>query len=517
MSEALAITHLWLYNANITNISGLENFTNLSQLDVYGNSFATMDLSPLTQLTRINISGNHITTLNVTGLSHAEWLNCLFNDITSLDLTGMTTMTFVQCQNNQLTSLNISNATNLHTIYCQNNLLTNLDVSNAGALVNLDCSSNNLRQLCVKNNSAEVNLDFPNNPNLQYVCADASELPSVQSKINQYGYTTCYTNSFCSFNPGNPVYLVEGIAKYDELNDGCDAGDIAYPNLTFLLSDGTNSGNVYSNSDGEFNTASQSTSVTITPQLVNPAYFTVTPSSLTATLSETVNPLVQNFCVTPNGSHPDLEILLSGYPNAFDSSNYYYTLTYRNKGTQTQSGNLSFSFNDAQQDFVTSTPAALAATNLLTWNFTDLKPFETRTIQMQFYMNSQGTNPTLFDGDALNYVGTISSSLTEETPIDNISTLNLFYTSAVLGNSNPSFSDYFAIYPNPTHDILNIKTKSDVLIKGISVYNLLGQSVYQTKDLSGDSIINVLDLANGAYIIKIFSDKGIYNSRFIKK
>ena len=29
VSEALAITNLWLYNANITNISGLENFANL--------------------------------------------------------------------------------------------------------------------------------------------------------------------------------------------------------------------------------------------------------------------------------------------------------------------------------------------------------------------------------------------------------------------------------------------------------------------------------------------------------
>lgn len=517
VSEALAVTNLWLYNANITSLAGIENFTNVTQLNVYGNNIPNLDLSVMPQLTRINISGNHIVNLNVNGLSNAEWLNCLFNDITSLDLMGMTTMTFVQCQNNQLTYLNISNATNLHTIYCQNNLLTNLDVSNVGGLVNLDCFSNNLRQLSVKNNSDEVNLDFSNNPNLQYVCADSSELPSVQSKINQYGYTTCFANSFCSFNPGNPVYFVEGSVKYDELNDGCDNGDIAYPNLTFLLSDGTNSGNVYSDSDGEFNTASQSTSITITPQLVNPAYFSVSPSSQTLALTDSTTALTQNFCVTPNGSHPDLEITLSGGSNGFEANNYYYTLTYRNKGTQTQSGDLSLSFNDVQQNFVTSTPAASAATNLLTWNFTDLKPFETRTIQIQFYMNFDGSGTVLQQGDILSYVGTISSSLTEETPIDNTFTLNLFYSSVVLSNPNPLFSTYFALYPNPTHDILNIKTKSDVLIEGIAVYNLLGQSVYQTKDISGDAVINVSDLANGAYIIKIFSDKGIYNSRFIKK
>lgn len=518
VAEALAITRLWLQNANITNISGLENFTNLRELQCHGNSIATMDLSPLTQLTNIAIFNNHITTLNVAGLSQVELLGCAFNELTSLDLTGMIYMNSLQCQNNQLASLNISNATNLLWIECQHNLLTTLDTNNLTHLVTFNCAYNDLESLYLKNNADEINFqsDFSNNPNLRYICADDFQLAAIQDRINGYGYANCYTNSNCDFNPGNPTYFIEGIARYDELNDGCDNTDIPYPNLTLALSNGITTGNVYSGSNGEFNTASQSTSVTITPQLVNMAYFTVTPSSLTATLSDTVNPLVQNFCVTPNGSHPDLEILLSGWPNAFDSSNYYYTLTYRNKGTQTQSGNLSFSFNDAQQDFVTSTPAASAATNLLTWNFTDLKPFETRTIEIQFYMNSQGANPTLFDGDALNYVGTISSSLTEETPIDNTSTLNLFYTSAVLGNPNPSFSDYFAIYPNPTPNILNIKTKSDVSIDRIAVYNLIGQSVLDIKNTSNNSIIDVYGLGIGTYIIKIFSDKGIFNSKFVK-
>lgn len=515
VSEALMVTGLWLYNANINNIGGLENFVNLREINCYGNSIATMDLSPLTQLTRVNISNNHITSLNVTGLSQVEWLNCHFNELTSLDLTGMTYMYQLQCQNNQLTALNISNASNLLTVYCQNNLLTNLSTENIDTLYNLNCSSNNLIQLSLKNNYAEINLDFSVNPNLQYICADDIELEGIQNKINQYGYTSCYANSNCDFIPGSPVYFIEGVSKYDELNDGCDNADISYPNLRFTFSDGTSTGNVYSNIDGEFNTASQSTLVTITPQLENPAYFIVTPISQTVTLSDTANPLIQNFCVTPNGLHPDLEVSIARTNQGFSAYNYYYILTYKNIGTNTQSGNISLTFDDNQQNFMVSTPAVeSSATNLLTWNFLDLKPFETRTIQIEFYMNL-GT--TLNNGDILTYITNIATSLVDETPNNNIFTLNEIYWSAVLlNNPSLSFTDYFAFYPNPTHDLLNIKTKNDMSVDSIAVYNLLGQSILQLKNLSNDSAIDVSGLGIGTYIIKIFSDKGIFTTKFMK-
>jgi hypothetical protein len=518
VSEALAITNLWLYNASITSLVGIENFTNLSELQIYGNNIPNVDLTSLTHLTNLSLVYNNITSLNVTGLSQVQWFTCRGNQLTSLDVTGMITMSFLQCFDNQLTELRLGNANNIHTLYCQNNLLTNLDVSNVGTLVNLNCSSNNLRQLSLKNNSNEVNLDFSNNPNLQYVCADSSELQSVQSKINQYGYANCFTNSFCSFNTANPVYFVKGITNYDELNDGCDNTDISFPNLMMVLSDGTNTGNVYSNSDGEYNTASQSTSVTITPQIENPAYFTITPSSQTVTLSDSVNPFIQNFCVAPNGSHPDLEISIIRTNQGFSAYYYDYILTYKNKGTNTQSGNISLGYDDNVQDFNFSTPAiSTSATNLLTWSYSNLKPFENRTILVKFYMNSGMFNPTLFEGDLLTYVANISSSSVDDTPNDNTYTLNEIYSSAVLLNiPNPSFSDYFALYPNPTRDLLNIKTKKNIFIDSIAVFNLLGQSVIQLKNVSNDSSIDVSGLEIGTYLIKISSDKGIFNSKLIK-
>ena len=98
--------------------------------------------------------------------------------------------------------------------------------------------------------------------------------------------------------------------------------------------------------------------------------------------------MIQNFCITPNAIHPDLEVSLQRTNAGFDAYRYYYILTYKNKGTHTQSGTISMAFDDNLQDFELSTPgSSTSTTNLVTWNFSDLKPFETRTIQIQFIMN----------------------------------------------------------------------------------------------------------------------------------
>ena len=62
----------------------------------------------------------------------------------------------------------------------------------------------------------------------------------------------------------------------------------------------------------------------------------------------------------------------------------------------------------------------------------------------------------------------------------------------------------FSVYPNPTSDILNIKTIKD--IDNVTVFNLLGQSVasFKKNDII-DSSINLSELSKGLYLVKISS------------
>jgi uncharacterized repeat protein (TIGR01451 family) len=87
-------------------------------------------------------------------------------------------------------------------------------------------------------------------------------------------------------------------------------------------------------------------------------------------------------------------------------------------------GSLSFTFNDAIMDLVTASPIVnTTGTNSLSWNYTNLNPFETREINLTFNINSPMETPAVIGGDVLNYSVTIVGA-TDETPTDNVFSLN---------------------------------------------------------------------------------------------
>lgn len=75
------------------------------------------------------------------------------------------------------------------------------------------------------------------------------------------------------------------------------------------------------------------------------------------------------------------------------------------------------------------------------------------------------------------------------------------------GINRSGLTETIQIYPNPTTDQLNIKTRLPVTIV---VYNLLGQKLLTT---SGTKTLNIASLANGTYWIQIFDQNGILIKR----
>ena len=70
----------------------------------------------------------------------------------------------------------------------------------------------------------------------------------------------------------------------------------------------------------------------------------------------------------------------------------------------------------------------------------------------------------------------------------------------------------FKIYPNPTSDFIFINTQNQ--IKGVSIYNVVGQKMESKLD---NNKINVSNLVNGTYFIKITAQTGSFQtSKFIK-
>nr|WP_255478523.1 T9SS type A sorting domain-containing protein [Flavobacterium sp. Sd200] len=79
------------------------------------------------------------------------------------------------------------------------------------------------------------------------------------------------------------------------------------------------------------------------------------------------------------------------------------------------------------------------------------------------------------------------------------------------------YKNAILLYPNPTEDIINIKLPENpnFMVTSVAIYNLLGQEVYADK--SNYSDIKVGTFTKGIYIVKLTTDKGEWQSRFIKK
>ena len=81
------------------------------------------------------------------------------------------------------------------------------------------------------------------------------------------------------------------------------------------------------------------------------------------------------------------------------------------------------------------------------------------------------------------------------------------------GGSNSSF----IIYPNPAQHDINIKSKNNEAIKQLSVYDMLGQKLFDSFDLKNNSQIDVSQLQKGSYVIYIKTEHKYYYHKFIKQ
>lgn len=83
-----------------------------------------------------------------------------------------------------------------------------------------------------------------------------------------------------------------------------------------------------------------------------------------------------------------------------------------------------------------------------------------------------------------------------------------------LGEGLAEINSSLCIYPNPVKDQLIIDVNDK--ISEVAVYNLTGAMVYMTNDPDGN-VVNVSELVNGTYIVKVKTSNAEYVSRFIKK
>ncbi len=174
-SNITGVESIFVNGKNISDLTGIEDFSALKNLQCGSNQLTTLDVSQNIALTYLyclnnqlssldlsnnialeylNCSNNQLTTLDVSQKAFFETLYCYMNQLESLDVTGSPQLKKISCARNELIDLDVSQNTVLTDLECWSNHLTNLDVSHNTALIYLECSMNHLTNLDISQNIA---------------------------------------------------------------------------------------------------------------------------------------------------------------------------------------------------------------------------------------------------------------------------------------------------------------------------------------------------------------------------
>ena len=261
-------------------------------------------------------------------------------------------------------------------------------------------------------------------------------LYTLQTYLNSLGMSATVANSYCTFTPGGNYNTISGTTIFDADQNGCDITDEVNPFIRLDIFDGTETGSTVTNIDGGYSYYTNAGNYTINPNVENPTWFDFSPPSANFNFPDNNNNLsTQDFCIQAVGIHSDIEVVLIPIDFARPGFNATYKIVYKNKGNQMHSGAVSLNFDDSRIDFVSAVPATNAVSlNTLTWNFTNLMPFENRSVFLTMNVNAPTETPAVNIGDILNFTASITPVAADELPLDN----TFSYNQIVVGAYDPN-------------------------------------------------------------------------------
>ncbi len=172
-AEAEATTGtLDLSYQEISDLTGINAFTEIATLDVDHNLLTDLNLDEAMNLWNLDCSYNQLVSLDYFNVKSLMKVDCSNNNLTSLNANNIWyTIQFFYCQNNQLAHLTV-NLLNLRKFNCSNNQLSCLTIkAENGLLSDLYCSENTLEEITIQGKNTIDTLDLSYN-NIESVRAE---------------------------------------------------------------------------------------------------------------------------------------------------------------------------------------------------------------------------------------------------------------------------------------------------------------------------------------------------------
>jgi len=361
-------------NNNLTDLNGFLNLQYLDYIIRISSNDSLQDLSGLSNITNpiveeIDIRNND----NLQNLSGLENYQTLINNGEG----------FVRISNNESLT-NISSLSNLHIGNL--NLLT-IDNNTSLSM----CSEENVCAHLLESGTAEI---FDNDDG----CNDIQEIENNCQELN----------------------FVTGNVRFDFDTNGCTPSDYNAGNILVEITDGNTIRSAIVNTFGHYSRPigiEGTFEVSISDESL-PTFFEVAPSSQQITFDGLGNEEIVDFCLVTTEEVNDLKITIIPIGDARPGFIAKYQVIYENIGTTVLDGVITLEFDDERQSFLQSIPNETSVnTSTITWDFSDLLPFESSSINLDM---DTFTPPTNDSGDILLFETSISSSIEDDDPSDNI-------------------------------------------------------------------------------------------------
>lgn len=430
-------------NSNrLTSTAGITNVNNIEVITIQGNQISNLILpASLPLLKQLSCGSNGFSTINLLGYPKLQILSMNNNNITNVDFSNNPLLEQLLVANNQLSNLNVSNLSFLKSIYSSgNNSITELDFSHNPELISLDFYSPNLTYVNLKSGLINnISATYADMPFLQHICIDEGDTFTFRSGTpSPLPEITVSISSYCDFIPGGNYNIITGSMIFDENNNGCDSGDAPQPNIKININDGIQQGSAFTSNSGNYTFHTQAGSFNLAPNVENSAWFNFSPATATLPfVDNNNNTATQNFCISANGVHPDLEIVVAPAIPARPGFEAVYKIVYKNKGNQTLSQNygIGFFYNQHLASFVSATVAPeTQVPGSMSWSYADLKPFESRSFYVTLRINTPTeANPVNID-DVLTFTASIMPTAGDENSGDNL----FVYNQTVVGSFDPN-------------------------------------------------------------------------------
>jgi len=187
---------LFLYSKGISTLTGIEDFSSLTNLYVDDNNIAMVDLSMNLNLIEVSISNSQLTSITLPNTSSLTSLILSFNSLSNIDL---------------------SNAASIEGLSLDNNQFSSIDVSQLNSLTLLDISYNNINSLSITSNTLLTDLYVSNNQltNFPNGLENLNNLIMWDLGFNQIG--GCWPQNLSNLCQQSPLSLAGNM--YDGINN----------------------------------------------------------------------------------------------------------------------------------------------------------------------------------------------------------------------------------------------------------------------------------------------------------